>query len=37
MGSGVELGVNMNDSVNSCVDVGMGLGLQVIPPGLGVH
>ena len=35
--SGVALGVNMDASVNVCVSVCVGLGLQVIPPGLGVH
>ena len=37
MKSGVEFEVTMDASVNVCVDVGVGLGLQVTPPGLGVH
>ena len=35
--SGVALGVTMDACVGICVKVGVGLGLQVTPPGLGVH
>ena len=33
VGSVAELGVSMD----ACVGVGVGVGLQVTPPGLGVH
>ena len=33
VGSVAELGVSMDD----CVGVSIGVGLQVTPPGLGVH